>query len=112
MDVKVVDNPAKRRYEAWVDGGFAGYTRYGQTRGHITFFHTEVEPDFAGAGLGRRLARGALEDVVAQGKQVMPLCPFIAGYIRDNPDLLEAVVPSVRQRLAAQAGARSKAGRS
>jgi predicted GNAT family acetyltransferase len=102
VDVRVADNPAEGRFEIFADGKLAGFTRYRASRGHVTFWHTEVDPAFAGLGLGGRLAQGALEAVVAQGKQIVPLCPFITAHIRRHPELLGAIVPAVRQRLAAE----------
>jgi len=50
------------------------------------FTHTEIDPEFEGKGLGSQLARGALDAVRAEGSRVVPLCPFMAGYIERHPD--------------------------
>ena len=48
--------------------------------------HTEVYKSYEGLGLGSRLARAALEDARARGLEVMPFCPFIAGFIERHLD--------------------------
>jgi hypothetical protein len=47
-----------------------------------------------------RLARAALDDVRELGLEVVPLCPFIAAYIRSHADeYLDLVVPAMREPL-------------
>jgi predicted GNAT family acetyltransferase len=86
MNVEVHNNPTECRYEVLADGELAGYTRYILRGGRIAFVHTEVYESCEGLGLGGRLARGALDDVRARGLVVMPLCPFIAGFIERHLD--------------------------
>jgi predicted GNAT family acetyltransferase len=58
----------------------------------VVFIHTEVAPEFEGRGVGGALAKGALEDVRAGGQyDVIPLCPFIKGYIEKHPEYADLV---------------------
>jgi uncharacterized protein len=79
------------RYVITVDGGEAGFSTFALREGRLTFLHTEVDPAFAGRGLGNRLAAGALDDARANGWRVRPLCPFIAAYIERHPELADLV---------------------
>ena len=91
MDVTVRDVPDRRRYEAVADGrrvGLAAYRRNGRT---VVFTHTEVDPSAEGHGVGAALARAALDDVRARGLSVVPLCPFIKGWIDRHPDYADLV---------------------
>jgi uncharacterized protein len=91
-DVVVADNPEKHRYEARVDGELAGFAAYHLTRSSIVFTHTEVDPAFKGHGVGSALARSALDDVRAKGERdVVPVCPFIHGWIDDHPEYADLV---------------------
>ena len=100
MDVAVKDDPEQARYEVRVDGQLAGFAQYRLNGRHITFFHTEVEPEYEGAGFGSRLAQEALDDVRARHLSVVPLCPFIAAYIRRHADdYIDLVVPGMRERI-------------
>ena len=60
--------------------------------GVVEFKSTLVPPHLRGQGLGSQLVRQALDWARAEGYKVVPLCPFTARYIEDNPeyqDLLE-----------------------
>lgn len=52
--------------------------------------------------LGGRLIRDALDDVRGRELAVVPVCPFVADYIRRHPeDYLDLVVPAMRTRVTA-----------
>jgi uncharacterized protein len=91
MELAVRDNPEAGRYEI-VDGdrvlGLAAYERRGDT---LVFTHTEVDPDAGQTGLGTTLVRGALDDVRATGGKVIPLCPFVRGWIERHPEYADLV---------------------
>jgi len=91
-DVVVTDNPEQNRYEARVDGELAGVSEYHLTRSSIVFTHTEVDPAYKGHGVASAIARFALDDVRAKGERdVVPVCPFIHGWIDDHPEYADLV---------------------
>ncbi|GAA2861478.1 GNAT family N-acetyltransferase [Streptosporangium fragile] len=90
-DIKVSDNPGASRFEILVDGEIAGFAAYRLRAGKIIFTHTEIASEFEGKGLGSRLAVGALDAGRSAGRSVVPLCPFIAGYIRRHPEYRDLV---------------------
>ena len=97
---EVQDNPEESRYDVLVDGRLAGFAQYRLGGGRITMYHTEIEPEYEGRGLGDELAREALDDVRRRGLVLVPLCPFIAAYIRRHPDdYLDLVAPGMRERV-------------
>ncbi len=87
----VRDNRQARRYEIEVDGHTAA-TWYRLRPGVITFTHTEVPSALSGRGVGTALAKGALDDARAQGLKVVPLCPFVAAFIKRHPEYGDLVV--------------------
>lgn len=93
MSVEVADNPGASRYEVSVDGDVGGVAVYRLEDDRIVFLHTEIDLAHEGEGLGGRLARGALDDARERGLAVVPLCPFIAGWIRRHPDYADLVSP-------------------
>jgi predicted GNAT family acetyltransferase len=104
MAAEVRDNPDLDRYEVSLDGEVAGFADYHLAKDHITFTHTEIDPAHEGAGLGSVLARGALADARERGLSVVPICPFIAGYIRQHPDEYADILhPSIKARVLADA---------
>ena len=86
MNVEVRNNPAKQRYELWVDGERVGHALYSLGNGRIAFVHTKVYEPHERLGLGTQLARVALDDARARGLMVMPFCPFIADFIEHHFD--------------------------
>jgi hypothetical protein len=83
--MEVTDNRAKQRFELKA-GDHLAMAYYTLSGGVITFTHTEVPQELSGQGIGSRLARGALEQVRARGLKVVAQCPFIAAFIRKNPE--------------------------
>jgi uncharacterized protein len=56
-----------------------------------------VLPQFEGQGLGSRLAAFALDDVRGRGLAAVPVCPFIAGYIRKHGEYRDLVTETHRR---------------
>ena len=99
VDDGVVNNTEKHRYEIRTDGELAGFAVYGRKgpgpgaeNGIVRMVHTEIDDRFEGRGLGSKLARGALDDVRAQGMKVLADCPFIARWIDRHPDYQDLLV--------------------
>jgi predicted GNAT family acetyltransferase len=81
-ETTVTHNREQLRYEVFSDGKPAGFTQYYRTGDRVVFTHTEIDGAFSGQGLGKVLAGRALDDVVANGKVIVPMCEFIAGYVK------------------------------
>jgi predicted GNAT family acetyltransferase len=96
-DSAVRDNPAAQRFELDVDGALAValYRIEGDT---MMFTHTEVPPRLRGRGIASKLVRGALDAARARGMRVMPLCSFVAEYIRRHTEVQDLVDPAGRRR--------------
>ena len=91
MELTVTDVPQAGRYEARAADrvlGLAAYRRHGD---QVVFTHTEVDPDAGGSGVGSTLVRGALDDVRAHGRRVVPRCPFVRAWIERHPDYADLV---------------------
>jgi uncharacterized protein len=88
VSTAVTDNEAALEYEITVDGEPAGVIRY--TRDDdgrvVTLVHTEVEPKFEGHGVGSTLIQGALDDIRAHGRRVVPVCPFVLAFLERHPE--------------------------
>ena len=88
MSNNVRDNTEHHRFELDADGhvAFSNYKRDGST---LTIMHTEVPKELNGRGVGSALARGLLDIARAQKLKVVPLCPFVAGYIAKHPEYVD-----------------------
>jgi predicted GNAT family acetyltransferase len=93
-DVTVVRNDDRHRYDAIFEGRVVGFAAYRTTPGRTILTHTEVDDADRRRGIGSALARGALEDLRARGERVIPQCPFIADFIKRNPDFADLVAPT------------------
>lgn len=94
--VEVRKNEERQRYEAMVDGQVAGFAEYRPVGNAMMLPHTEVDSAHEGGGVGSALARHALDDIRSAGKQVIPMCPFIAAYIRRHPEYVDLIHPQQR----------------
>lgn len=88
---------ARTRYELSVDGKPA-VSEYNRLANAVMFTHTEVPEALEGRGASAALVRGALDDVRAQGLQVIPLCPFVAAFIRRHPEYIDLPSPVSRRQ--------------
>ena len=59
--------------------------------GSILIKHTEVHPQFEGKGYGSTLIRGILDKARAEGKSVIPICPFAAAFVRRHAEYHDLV---------------------
>lgn len=91
------NNAAAHRYELHVAGSLAAFAEYNLLKDAVMFTHTEVLPAYEGQGIGSRLAQFALDDVRRQGLHAIPVCQFIAGYIRRHPEYLDLVTAESRR---------------
>ena len=92
----VVHSPEASRYELLLEGRVIGLAEYRRRDGRIEITHTEVDEAFEGRGFGSRLTTAALEDARREGLEVVPLCPFVAHFIREHPEY-EELVPAARR---------------
>ncbi|MFD6999911.1 GNAT family N-acetyltransferase [Streptomyces mirabilis] len=100
-------NDARHRYEILVDGKRAGLTAYRDRGEQRVFFHTEVDDAFAGQGLAARLVEYALTDVRDLGMRIVPVCPYVAKFLKKNDefaDITDPVTPEVLAWLDTQLG--------
>ena len=79
------------RYELLLDDQVTGVAEYEEKGEVLVFFHTEVEPERQGQGLGRKLVQGALDDVRRSGRTIVPRCPFVAHFLDEHPEYADLV---------------------
>jgi uncharacterized protein len=89
--IEVRDDPEHDRYRVLVDGEPAGFAAYRRRPDRLALVHTEVDGRYKGQGVGAALARGVLDDARRRGLRITPLCPFLAGFIRDHPEYADLV---------------------
>lgn len=102
-EITVNHNAERHRFELLDDGkviGKAAYREYPESSSpQRIFYHTEVNEEYGGQGLGVTLATAALESTVADGVGIVPVCPFIKKFVGRNHDYDASVVPVSPQHL-------------
>lgn len=94
----MTDVPERERFEARDEtGATAGVLTYQLTGTIIAYTHTKVDPEFEGRGVGSILARAVMEDARAKGRTVVPICPFLSGWLEKHPEYDPIVARSTRK---------------
>jgi len=86
--LEVNHNPDENRFEIWLDGQLAklDYMEDGNT---IVMTHVGVPYQFRGHGVAGIITNAGLEYAKAKSLRVIPMCSYVAAYIRRNPQYAE-----------------------
>jgi len=95
----VRDDPENHRYVLELDGEMAGMAVYHVRGGRYFFVHTEIQPGHEREGLGSVLAQAALDDVRSKGGNIVPICPFVAAWLKRHPDYGDMIDQEVLDRI-------------
>jgi hypothetical protein len=89
-DIKFTNDTQAKHFAAHMDGE-AAVLDYQFKAPVIILTSTEVPESMRGGGVAGQLVRYALEESRAHGYEVVPLCPFVAGWIRRHPEFHDVV---------------------
>jgi uncharacterized protein len=84
-DYTLIDKEEEKQYEFHIDG-LVPRVEYAKVLDHIYLNHTEVPPELKGKNIGKILVKKVLEDIEKKKLTLVPLCPFVASYIKRNPE--------------------------
>ena len=93
-DYELIDNVEAKQYEFHVDGTIPRI-EYIKAKDKIYLTHTEVPRGLEGRGIGAALVAAALEDIERQDLTLIPLCPFVALYIKRHPEWKKLVLKGI-----------------
>lgn len=97
MTLPAAESAASVHRYVWRDEdrvyGFVDYYLFDQI---CMITHTEVDPSLQGRGYGSQVAGKAIEHVRSQGKRIVPVCGFMAHYLRQHPQHFDMVTPASR----------------
>ena len=93
--LQVINNEAKNRFQVKVDK-YLAVCEYKRVKDRIIFTHTEVPTALEGQGVGSLLAKTALDYAISNELKIMPLCPYIAAYIKRHQEYLPHVLEGFR----------------
>lgn len=86
--LEVIHNPAESRFETWVDGQLAKLD-YMEGENTIVMTHVGVPMEFRGNGVAGVITKAGLEYAKSKSLRVIPMCSYVAAYIRRNPQYAE-----------------------
>lgn len=89
--ISITHNHGRKRYEIHVEDELAGVLDYRDREGVLDLYHTGVEPQFGGRGLGARIVEFALTEARDSVSKVIPTCSFVAGYLGKHPEFSDVV---------------------
>lgn len=87
-ELKIAHNVAENRFEIWIDNQLSklDYMQDGDT---IVMTHVGVHPNQRGQGVAGKLTEVALDYAREKSFRVIPMCSYVAAYIRRNPEYAE-----------------------
>ena len=103
--VIITNNEEAQRFEAQVDS-LCATLAYRRFPDRMVLNHTEVPPPLEGKGLATKLARTALDFARVNRLRVVPLCPYVAAFIRRHAEYQDLVsTDDLRKLLSRSSGA-------
>jgi len=85
-DFNLINNKPRKQYEFHIEGYVPKIEYIINRDGNVYLTHTEVPYELEGQGVGTQLVKKTLVDIEDNNMQVVPMCPFVAAYIRKNPE--------------------------
>ena len=83
--MKITNDESLNRLEVPVEGGLA-VLRYQFARDAMWLLHVQVPLEAQGHSIASELTRTALELAKKRGLKVVPVCAFVATYLRRHPE--------------------------
>lgn len=92
MEIQHENNEKKGAFRAvdqQVQAGKMTYTWAGDTQFIID--HTEVNPEFSGRGVGKKMLQQAVDFARAKHLKIIPLCPFAKSVFDKTPEFSDVL---------------------
>lgn len=86
--LEVIHVPAKNRFETWIDNQLSKLD-YLLDEDTIVMTHVGVYPEHRGQGVAGKLVEVALNYAEENSLRVIPMCPYVAVYIRRHPQYID-----------------------
>lgn len=91
-DYELTDNVSENRYEFHIDGAIP-VIEYRKKDNKIFLVHTEVPESLSGRGIAPKLVEAVLKDIESKHLTLVPLCPYVASYLKRHPEWNRLVDP-------------------
>jgi predicted GNAT family acetyltransferase len=92
--ITIRNNPERGRFEVLDADAVIGQAAYVDNAGETQriFYHTVISEEYGGRGLAGVLAAQALDETVAAGLMIVPVCPYIKKYLAKHPGYAASVL--------------------
>lgn len=92
---ELFDNTDEGQYEYRI-GKLRPHIEYKINNDGVIFLtHTGIPEELRGQGVGTMLVADSLEDIDRRGLKLVPLCGFVAAYIKKNPEWMKLLKADV-----------------
>jgi len=88
MEVNIIDNKEKKRFEFKIEDNLS-FVEYIVAQDKIYLTHTEVPKELEGKGIASEMIKQIFKKIKEENLKLIPLCPFVAGYIKNHPKYKE-----------------------
>lgn len=88
------NNRINKQFEFHIDGQVPKI-EYIRAKEKIFLTHTEVPDKLEGQGIGSQLVEAVLREIERQDLTLVPLCPFVAGFIKEHPEWKKLVLKGI-----------------
>ncbi len=85
-EYELIDKRENKRYEININNDVAFIEYVLSTASEIFLTHTEVPKAMEGKGIGSSLVLQVLQDIEERNLRLIPMCPFVATYIKRHPE--------------------------
>ncbi len=93
-DYELQNNEEKHQYEFHIND-YTPRIEYILVKNEIYLTHTEVPAGLEGKGIGSRLILAVLKDIESKNLKLIPLCPFVAVYLKRHPEWKRILKPNI-----------------
>ena len=91
---QLIENEEGKQYEFHVDE-LVLRIEYIKVPGKIFLTHTEVPVELEGKGIGSAIVKQVLEEIEKLDLILIPMCPFVASYIKRHPEWKKLVLKGI-----------------
>ena len=84
-EFELVENSEDGQFELRRGGELVSLASFSERGDTVVIPHVGTEPAHRGQGYATKLMDGVVDRIRETGRKIMPLCPFAAAHMRDNP---------------------------